>query len=315
MSASELTTGWGVRILAEGSSLYEPLNYNYGAVWPFLTGYFAAALYQHGYPLLGYGLIEANADHLFDNALGCATELFSGAQYIWPREAVAHQGFSAGGFVLPFLRGMLGLGGDAARKEAVFAPSFPADWPEVTVENFRLGGERFEIHYAREKGMVKLEVKGRPDTGFQMIFAPSFGPGTDVQAVRLNGKAADFQMTSSPRFALPEVRFSLSGRDTVEIEFEPTVEVLPPAVDSKVGDPDRALKIIRAVREGDELKVLVEGMFLGANSFSVTRGELIQDVYGAGLTGNLLEFVFPFDEDFPRFVPKVRNEIVLKLQE
>ncbi len=315
MSASDLTTGWGVRILAEGSSLYEPLNYNYGAVWPFLTGYFSAALYRHGYPLLGYGLVEANAEHLFDNALGCATELFSGAQYIWPQEAVAHQGFSSGGFVLPFVGGMLGLGGDAAGKEAVFAPCFPADWPEVTIENFRLGRGTFDLRFQRGKKGVKLEVESRPESASQMVFAPSFGPGTKILAARVNGASLDFKLTTSPTISRPEVRFGLSGRDTVEIDFEPTVEVLPPAADRKVGDPDRALKIIRAVREGNELKILVEGLYGGANSFFVTCGELVRDVYGAGLTGNLLEFVFPIEKDPPFSAPKVRNEIVLKLQE
>jgi hypothetical protein len=311
MSSSGLTTGWGVRILTRRSPLYEPLNYNYGAVWPFLTGYFAAALYQHGFPLQGYGLVEANADHLFDNALGCATELFSGAQYVWPQEAVAHQGFSTGGFVLPFVRGLLGLGGDAGARPAVFEPRFPADWPEVTVENFRLGPERFELEYVRGKKSARLEVAGKPESGFGMVFAPSFGPGTEVPAVRVNGKPADFKMTSSPRLTRPEVRFDLSGRDVVEIDLKPTVEVLPPGVDLKIGDPDRGLKIIRVVREEDKLRILVEGLAAQTYTLGITRGELIRDVQGAELAGNRLEIRFP-DEREPRFV---QREIIIKLQE
>jgi len=278
LSASDLTTDWGVRILTRKSPLYEPLNYNYGAVWPFLTGYFAAALYQHGYALQGHGLLAANSEHLFDNALGCATELFSGAQYIWPQEAVAHQGFSAGGFVLPLVGGMLGLGGDAMAKKAVFEPCFPADWPEVVVENFRLGAESFELHYTREKGRTRLEVKGRPETGFNLAFAPSFGPGTEVQAVRINGEAADFKMMSSARFVRPEVRFSLSGRDAVEIDLSPTVEVLPPAVESRVGNSDKGLKIIR-----------VTGLLFGGNLRRAhpgdSRGEIFRKPAGGDLPG------------------------------
>jgi hypothetical protein len=310
MSSSDLTTGWGARILAEKSSFYEPLNYNYGAVWPFLTGYFATALYRHGYPLLGHGLVEANANHLFDNALGCATELFSGAQYIWPQEAVAHQGFSSGGFVLPLVRGMLGLSGDAAGKESVFAPCFPADWPEVTVENFRLGRETFDLRIRREKRGVELEVKGRPESGFQMVFAPSLGPGTKVLAARINGKSVDFKMTSSPRLSRPEVRFSLSGRDTVEIEFEPTVEVLPPAADLKVGDPDRALKIIRISREEDKLKILAEGLAGQTYILRITCRDLIRSVRGGVLSESGIEIPFPSEQE-PRFSGR---EIVLELK-
>ncbi|MGB7297042.1 MAG: GH116 family glycosyl hydrolase [Candidatus Aminicenantales bacterium] len=311
MSASELTTRWGVRILTRQSPLYEPLNYNYGAVWPFLTGYFAAALYRHGFPLQGYGLVEANADHIFDNALGCATELFSGAQYVWPQEAVAHQGFSTGGFVLPFVRGMLGLEGDAAAEEADFAPRLPADWPGVTVENFRLGPERFDLKYVREKESVRLEVTGRPESGFKMLFAPSFGPGTEVLAVRVNGQSVDFKMTTSPRLARPEVGFHMSGRDTVEIDLKPTVEILPPSVDSKIGDPDRGLKIISIIRERDELKALVEGWPGQTYSLPVACGDFIRAVQGAKSSGDRLTVAFPAAKE-PCFL---RQEIILKLRE
>jgi glycogen debranching enzyme len=311
MSASDMTTDWGVRILTRGSPLYEPLNYNYGAVWPFLTGYFAAALYQHGYPLQGYGLVEANAGHLFDNALGCATELFSGAQHIWPQEAVAHQGFSAGGFVLPFVRGMLGLGGDASRKEAVFAPCFPADWPEVKIENFRLGPGSFGLKYIREKGKINFEVVGRPRVGFIMVFAPAFGPGTEVRSVRVNGKPAAFKMMSSARIARPEVRFVTSGQDTVEIDFEPTVEILPPAVHSKVGDPDSGMKVIRVTREGGEMKVLVEGLAGQTYSLGITCGELIREIQGAASSGDRLEIRFPSEKE----PGDLRQEIVIRLKD
>ncbi len=310
LSAPDMTTDWGVRILTRKSPLYEPLNYNYGAVWPFLTGYFANALYQHGYALQGYRLLAANAEHLFDNALGCATELFSGAQYIWPQEAVAHQGFSSGGFVLPFVKGMLGLGGDAALKEAVFAPCFPADWPEVTVENFRLGRETFDLRFRREKRGVKLEVKGRPESGFQMVFAPTFGPGTKITAARVNGEPVDFKMTVSPPLSRPELSFGLSGRATVEIDFEPTVEILPPAAESRVGDGDKGLKIVRVGRELDELKILVEGLTGQTYLLGLTGAELIQEIRGAGLSGNTLKLHFPPEEE-PRFL---RQVVIIRLK-
>jgi glycogen debranching enzyme len=309
MSASDLTTDWGVRILTRRSPLYEPLNYNYGAVWPFLTGYFANALYQHGYPLQSYGLLAANAEHLFDNALGSATELFSGAQNIWPQEAVAHQGFSTSGFVLPFVRGLLGLGGDAAAKELVFEPRFPADWPAVTVENFRLGGANFDLRYVRDRERITFEVKGGAGADFNMVFAPSFGPGTEVRTVRINGRPAVFKMTSSPSIARPEVRFGLSGRDAVEIDFAPTVEVLPPAVESKIGDSDKGLKIISVAREGSELRIDVEGLAGGIYTLGVTCGELIRETQGAESSGNKIEIHFPAEKE-PCFLKK---KIILRL--
>ena len=162
MCAADLSTGWGVRILSTRSQLFEPLNYNYGAVWPFLGGYAAAALYNYDFLIPAYQLVLANAGHMFDNALGAPTELFSGALRVWPQEAVAHQGFSVGGFVLPFVRGLLGLDVDAAKREAVFAPRFPGDWPSAAIDNFRVAGEAVSLRYEREGARISLDAVSRP---------------------------------------------------------------------------------------------------------------------------------------------------------
>ena len=123
------------------------------------------ALYQHNHSLQGFHLLMSNVDHVFDNALGHATELYSGALHVWPQEALAHQGFSAGGVVLALVRGLLGLGGDASVRQGVFEPRFPADWPEVQVEKFRLGegclliripGEEAR-HFVRHDLIIKLK--------------------------------------------------------------------------------------------------------------------------------------------------------------
>jgi len=315
MNTADLTTGWGVRILTRKSPLYEPLNYNYGAVWPFLTGYVAAALYRNGYSLQAHALLAANAEHLFDNALGCATELFSGAQNVWPQEAVAHQGFSTGGFVLPFVRGMLGLGGDAVRKEVTFKPAFPSDWPEVTIEKFRLGEETFGFHYQRDDIRIRVEVVSRPGCSFQLHFSPAFGLGAQIRRASVNGQPVE--PTPSPishafgqaeQTAFPP--FSLTGRDIIEIELEPTVEILLPITESMVGDFDEGLKIIRLELAGKALKVVAEGLAGQSYTLRIMHGELVQGTSGGTLQDGQLTIQFPA-ATARRFV---RQEIVLKLK-
>jgi len=315
LNAAELSTAWGLRSLTRRSPLYEPLNYNYGAVWPFLTGYVAAALFEHGQSLQGYGLALANAKHLFDNALGCATELFSGGLYTWPQEAVAHQGFSTGGFVLPFVRGLLGLGGDAAGKELVFKPALPADWPDLTIESFRLGPETFDLRFKREDIRVRLEVLSRPGSGFQFRFRPAFGPGTRLRRALINGQLAepaprpDLQVFR-PTEQLDFPSFRLSGRDLIEIELEPMVEILPPVEESSVGDFDGGLKIIKIALSGKDLKAVVEGLAGENYALRITHGELVQDVVGASVLGNRVTLRFPAGKGHEF----VRREFVLKLK-
>jgi len=315
MNPADLATSWGVRMLTRKSPLYEPLNYNYGAVWPFLTGYVAAALFEHGQGLQGYGLVLANAKHLFDNALGSATELFSGGSYVWPQEAVAHQGFSTGGFVLPFVRGLLGLGGVAARKELVFKPALPSDWPEVTIGKFRLGPETFDLRFKREDTKILLEVLSRPGNGFLFHFTPAFGLGTRVRRALVNGQLTEpaprpdsqaFRQAEQPVFP----PFRLTGRDIVEIELEPTVEILPPVNEYQVGDYDKGLKIIKLELGGKDLKAVVEGLAGESYTLRITHGELVQDVVGASVLGNRVTIKFPSGKE-REFV---RREVVLKLK-
>jgi hypothetical protein len=315
MNSADLSTSWGIRSLTRKSPLYEPLNYNYGAVWPFLTGYVASALFQCGQGLQGCGLVLANAKHLFDNSLGCATELFSGGLQVWPQEAVSHQGFSSGGFVLPFVRGLLGLQGDAARKEVVFKPSFPADWPEVTIGKFRLGQETFDFHYKRDDTKILIEVISRPGNTFQLHFSPAFGLGTQIRRALVNGQLAEptpspvpqsFRQVEQPVF-LP---IGLTGRDIIEIELEPSVEILPFVTESQVGDFDRSLKIIRLELAGKDLKAVVEGLAGQSYTLRITHGELVQDIMGASVLGNRLTIQFPSGKE-GEFL---RHEVILKLK-
>jgi len=315
MNSSALTSDWGIRILKNKSTLYEPLNYNYGAVWPFLTGYAATGLYRYNYCLQGYHLLMSNADHVFDNALGHVTELFSGDLHIWPQEAVAHQGFSVGGVVLPFVRGMLGLRGSAPQQSIILEPRFPADWSEVLIGNFRLGEETFDLSYKRGDAKIRLEVASRPGNSFQLNFAPALGLGTRIVRAALNGRPIDCNPPSIPQ-AFPQAAqfvvrpFKLTGRDIVEIEIEPTVEILPPAVESRVGDFDKGLKFIRLELDGKDLKVVVEGLAGQSYTLQITHGELVQEASGGILQGNQFTFRFPAANE-RRFV---RQEIVLTLK-
>jgi hypothetical protein len=315
MNSSDLATPWGIRILTRKSPLYEPLNYNYGAVWPFLTGYTATALFEHGQGLQGYGLILANARHLFDNSLGSSTELFSGGLYVWPQEAVPHQGFSTGGFVLPLVRGLLGLSGDAVKKEITFSPRFPADWPEVTIGKYRLGEETFDFHYKRDDAKVIVEVTSRPGNSFRLHFSPALGLGTKIRTALVNGRPMEsapnpvsqaFRQTEQFVF-LP---FGLTGSDVIQIELEPIVEILPPAVESRVGDLDKGLKIVKLELSGKDLKVVVEGLAGQSYTLRITHGELVQDVIGASVLENRLNIRLPSGKE-GEFL---RHEVVLKLK-
>lgn len=308
--AADLATAWGVRILSTRSPFYEPLNYNYGAVWPFLGGYAAAALYNYDFLIPAHQLVLANAGHMFDNTLGASTELFSGALRVWPQEAVPHQGFSTGGFVLPFVRGTLGLEARADRREAGFAPRFPGNWPSAVIENFRVGGETLSLRYVREPGRVSLEVGSRPGARLNLRFAPVLAPGTKILGATLNGRALVPQTRSTPSSVQPAMDIALSGKDRIDVEIDPPVEILPPDDVTQVGDFDSGLKVIRQEFKGPSLRIIVEGLAGGEYSLGLLRADRVQAVLGAGLQGDNLVIRMP-DARERGFL---RQEIVISIK-
>ncbi len=293
LSRADVFTDWGVRMISTTSRYFQPLNYNYGAVWPFVGSWAATAFFKNGFPLQGMALLNANAQHTFDNSLGNVTEVFSGARNIWPQEAVSHQGFSTAGVVLPLVRGLLGLEGDVRARRLEFRPQFPADWPAVHIPNFRLGEASADLRYTRRDGNIQLVVTAQGAKGFTFRFAPALFAGTVVQSVTVNGQPAEFRVEKRGYLIIPEVTFPLQeGESRVDIRFAPTVAILPPLRENRVGERNRGLKIVRIQREERTLTVVTEGLAGETGWLRVTHPEQIVRVQGARLQGNTLEILF-----------------------
>ncbi len=309
MNASDLTTDWGVRMISLRSPLFEPLNYNYGAAWPFLTGWVATTLLQNGFTAQGLQDLRGAAAHTFDNALGQVTELFSGYANIWPQEAVAHQGFSTSGVVLPLLRGLFGL--DGRDRGISFAPAFPADWDHVSFENWRLGGGVYAISYDREERRVSLRITSSPKD-IPFVFAPVFGPGTRVVSANFNGSPAQpaVAINQTTQGVRTEIRVILTGDDTLTLELAPAPEIVVPPFVSKTGELNRGLKVIRTDFAAPELKVTVEGLAGENYALEIRNADRVASVTGAVLDAMRLRFNFPSG----RPGEFIRKEIVLRLK-
>jgi hypothetical protein len=293
LNSGDMTTDWGVRMMSSRSSFYEPLNYNYGAAWPFLTGWVAAALFQGDFSLQGYGLLRAAVRHTFDNGLGFVTELFSGHQNVWPQEGVAHQGFSSSGVAFPLVRGLLGLGGDAVQREVGFSPHFPADWPRVKVENYRLGGASFDFEYRRSAAKVEVVVSSPSGRDFRLTFAPALGLGSRVTRASVNGRTVMADLANKPwaQAVRPVVQAVLTGKDRIEIEFTPVPELLPPANESATGDMNKGLRIISQVYKDRTLTTTVEGLAGASYEIGLVNAGLAASISGATLESGRLRLV------------------------
>ena len=295
MNRADLTTDWGVRMLSSRSPLFEPLNYNYGACWPFLSGWVSAALFDFDFLPQANQVLMANVRHTFDNGLGTIMELFSGFQNAWPQEGVAHQGFSSTGVVLPLVRGLLGLDGNALEKKASFRPGFPAGWPAVTISNWKIGEAGLSLDYFRERDKVTLRVRSEKAAGFRFVYAPALGLGTKVLSATRNGSPVAFAADSRPsaQAVRPGLEFALTGDDSVELAFVPAPEVVLPDNATMTGDLNKGMRIVRSDLAGRDLKIRMEGLASETYTLEVLNGDRVEAVSGGAFDGRQLKVAFP----------------------
>lgn len=297
-----LTTDWGVRSISNKSKYYDPLNYNYGAVWPFITGWASTAEFIHKFNLQGYGMLMASVRHTFDNEPGCVSEVFSGATNVCLSEAVSHQGFSTSGVVLPLVRGLFGLDGDAAGKMVTFAPQFPANWEKASASEYKIGNASFSFYYHRTRDRISVIVRSNNAEGYTINFMPLLGLGTNVQSVEVDGKLEHFQTKNFPQGVEPIVITKIVKPEMeFKVSFIPTVELLPPSVETRTGDEDSGLKIISMERKDRVLNVEVQGLTGKEYALEIVNPDKAERVYGGKLKGNFIEFRIPMNEK-PEFV-------------
>ena len=294
MNSSELTTDWGTRSLSIKSQHYKPLGYNYGAVWPFITTWTATAQFKNHFHLQGFNALMSAVRHTFDEALGCVTEVLSGSQNIRLQESVPHQGFSTAGVVLPLVRGLLGLDGDALEKTITFAPQFPADWERVSIDNYRVGSALFSFEYERHDDRIMVSLRAKNGSGYRLLFAPGIGVGSRISSLIVNGVPCPFTSHDKNQITHIEADILIEKEAlSLKIEFEPTVEFLSPAPVCKIGAGNKGLKILSILRDNRTLKMTLEGLTGQEYELVVLNGEIIESIEGGTLKKDRIKIRIP----------------------
>jgi glycogen debranching enzyme len=162
LMTQDLFSGWGVRTVASDASLYNPMSYHNGTVWPHDCSIVAAGLARYG--------MSEEAGRIFTGLFGAAChfpdfrlpELFCG----FPRHAgegpVAYpsactpQAWASGSLFL-LLQALLGIEIDAQQGTVAVRSPFLPEWlSRVTVKDLTIGEGRATLHFRREKGGVEV---------------------------------------------------------------------------------------------------------------------------------------------------------------
>ena len=304
LNNSDLCTDWGIRSLSNKSEIFDPVNYNYGAVWPFIASFFGTAQYNYHYNLAGFKTIESVAYHFFDNATGVVPEVFSGQINQKLGEAYHDQGFSATGFMEPFIRGLLGLMVDEPNKTIYFSPNLPADWKNISVTNIKIGNDVVNFHLSRENDKMKLSVDKKGNENIKVEFTPALGLGTEIISSSFNNSPIDTKLEKQSQVYLAKVSLSLNDNSEYVLNYKSVPEIYFLKDNLELGGTNHGLKVTSQELSGKELKIHIEGISGETYQLGITNPEKIISVNGAGLKGSILNIKIS-DKNKNHFVDQV----------
>jgi glycogen debranching enzyme len=265
IGSGHIATDWGARIISDDSRLYDPLSYHYGSVWPLFTGWASMGAYRYGRPHVGFQALMANVLLQRQGALGYVTELLSGDFNAPFGRSSHHQVWSEAMTVTPTLRGLLGVEVGDAGTSVSFAPQLPADWSTVEARRVAVGDKALDFSLVRGSGQMSIKVRSNDSaqshtagTTFVEI-APAFPLDARVRSVRVDGRAADFEIMREGDVQRVEIYLDVRHQADVIINYEGGSDVYVPFETPAPGARSEGLRVLRSRAEGGALRLLLEG--------------------------------------------------------
>ena len=259
LASNEISTDWGTRMLANTSRAYDPIAYNNGGVWPFLTGFVAMGEYEYHHSISAFHHLIQTARLSQADSLGFSSEIWSGDYYRPLDTSVPHQLFSSSPIISAFIRGMMGLRGDEIKKQLTVAPHLPAAWESVDVKRYRVGNQSFAISIRKTASSLKATIEKNNDEPYDLVVCPGLAPFTRIQSATIDGKPASFTVEESSQDLHARLPARMTRKLEIEIRFSLGIEIDVAVGEIAVGERTSGLKFLGVDRGSDQLKVTVEG--------------------------------------------------------
>ncbi|MGH9390972.1 MAG: hypothetical protein ACRD1Z_15250, partial [Vicinamibacteria bacterium] len=241
LAGSRLGADWGARMLSNESALYDHQSYNNGAVWPFLGGFAALALYENQRPQAAWFYVEGAKALAFLEARGYVPELFSGDRLKPVDAAVPHQLFSTSGLVAPLLRGLVGA------ERGKLSLRVPTGWERLRVENLRHGGV-YDLDWARRRSgketVETLTLTPREGSSIPQLVVERRLP---LGAKRVGGSPVSWMPKPGPE------------AQTLSLRYRGGIEVVPLHGPLRSGERSSRLRILDERLEGTTYVARLEG--------------------------------------------------------
>jgi glycogen debranching enzyme len=247
-ASHHFATDWGVRSVNDTASVFDPISYHQGTVWPLFTGWASLAQYRADRPLAGYAALMRNADLTWAQDPGFVTEVISGRFFQPLGRSSSHQLWSSAMVLSPAIRGLFGIEADGVRRTLHLEPHLPASWDFGELRNVRVGDDLYDVTLKRDHDHLLATVRSNRPT--------VLCPNKEVEAC--HDQAASVRTVSLP---LPAVEVSLQDQGL-------------PESGSVTSQP----RIIDESYEAGHLSLTVEG--LGGTSVDLFLRKNVADLRG-----------------------------------
>ncbi|HET9294496.1 MAG TPA: galactose-1-epimerase [Gemmatimonadales bacterium] len=269
LASSEIMTDWGARPLAATSALFDPLHYNNGAVWPFVTGWVALAQYRYHNAAAGKFALEAIARTGFDEARGRNPEVLSGRLYKPLDTAVPQQFFATSMVLTPLIRGLLGIEVDAPARRLTLAPHLPPEWDSVAVENIPFGEGTLALRLTRSGTNLRAELwQHGTSAPIDVVFTPALPLGATTAA----------EKTQTPGDVHATVRGVLRDSVALDVLYNGGWSIVPPERRPAIGDRSAAPRVLSERMVKGAYTVALEGRAGRTYGFRIREADHWRDV-------------------------------------
>lgn len=159
-----LFSGWGVRTLARGQAVFNPLSYHNGSVWPHDNAILALGAARHGRSDAALQILDGLYQAAQHFRRGRLPELFCGLGraegdfLVHYPVSCSPQAWASGALFL-LLQACLGLEPDApSRRLTVRNPRLPDFLERLDLAGLRVGQARVSVHFARHGARTHVDV-------------------------------------------------------------------------------------------------------------------------------------------------------------
>jgi glycogen debranching enzyme len=163
-ASHHFATDWGVRSVNDTASVFDPISYHQGSVWPLFTGWGSLAQYRGDRPLAGYAALMRNVDLTWAQDPGFVTEVLSGKFFQPLGRSSSHQLWSSAMVLSPAIRGLFGIDVDAVHRTLYLQPHLPAAWDFAELHNVRVGDDLYEVTLKRDRNDLLATIRSAQPT-------------------------------------------------------------------------------------------------------------------------------------------------------